>query len=264
MTRRGTKQYHRGRRKKRKGGIVSSIILIVALIVFVVSAWQLFVIYRGYQEGESEYKEVEKIAINTKKDKDTGKKEYIVDFDALSEINPEVVAWIRFEEPAVINYPVVQGEDNNKYLYKTFKGYDNTVGTIFVNAANAPDFNDKNTIIYGHYMNNGTMFNELEKYQDENFWKKYPYFYIYTPDGKQIKYHIYSAGVVKDTSEGYTCRFENDAAFESFVNVTKSSSYYETGVEVGPNAQVVTLSTCTKDNNDDRMVIHAVKEEVMP
>ena len=53
-----------------------------------------------------------------------------MDFDALRQINPDVVAWIRFDEPAVINYPVVQGSDNSEYLSKTFKGYDNTVGTI--------------------------------------------------------------------------------------------------------------------------------------
>lgn len=78
-----------------------------------------------------------------------------------------MVAWIRFDEPAVINYPVVQGSDNSEYLSKTFKGYDNTVGTIFVNAYNHADFNDRNTIIYGHYMYNGTMFNELEQYHEK-------------------------------------------------------------------------------------------------
>lgn len=250
------KKYHRGRRKKKKGGILSTIILIIALAVFAVSAYQLYKIYSGYHKGESEYESLEKIAISKEDER------YRVDFDALREINPDVVAWIRFEEPAVINYPVVQGVDNDEYLYKTFKGYDNTVGTIFVNSYNHPDFNDKNTIIYGHYMYNGTMFNELEKYHEEEFWKKYPFFYIYTPDGAQIKYQIYSAGVVKDTSEGYECQFEDDAAFEAFVNATKAASLYDTGVEVGTDAQVVTLSTCTKDNNDDRTVIHGVKVEV--
>ena len=257
------KKYHRGRRKKKKkGSIISTIILIVALAVFSISAWQLYKIYNGYHKGEAEYDELEKIAITTQKNKETGEECFTVDFDALREINPDVIGWIRFEEPKVINYPVVQGADNDEYLYKTFKGYDNTVGTIFVNASNHPDFNDKNTIIYGHYMYNGTMFNDLEKYKDRDFWEKYPYFYIYTPDGAEIKYHIYSAGIVKDTSENYTYQFSDDAAFASFLDVTKNASFYETGVEPGADAQIVTLSTCTKDNNDDRMVIHAVKEEV--
>ena len=157
------KKYHRGRRKKKKGGIVSTVILIVAVIVFVVSAFQLGKIYYGYSKGKTEYHDLEETAISTKDDR------FRVDFDALREINPDVVAWIRFDEPSIINYPVVQGKDNEEYLDKTFKGYENTVGTIFVNVDNHPDFNDKNTIVYGHRMNNKTMFNRLEEYKDQEF-----------------------------------------------------------------------------------------------
>jgi len=253
------KKYHRGRRKKRGiGGIISTLILIIALGVFCYSAFQLLKIQNGYKKGEDEYDEIEQTAVSI----DEKEERYRVDFDTLREMNPDVVAWIRFEEPTVINYPVVQGKDNEEYLHKTFKGYENTVGTIFVNADNHPDFNDRNTIIYGHYMYNGTMFNDLEKYKDKEFWEKYPCFYIYTPDGAEIKYHIYAAGVVKDTSEGYTYQFADDAAFQSFLEKTKASGAYDTGVELGMDSQVVTLSTCTRDNNDDRMVIHAVKAEV--
>lgn len=253
------KKYHRGRRKKRGiGGIVSTIILVVAIGVFCYSAFQLFKIHDGYKKGEDEYREIEKASISIDKEEER----YTVDFDALRELNPDVVAWIRFEEPAVINYPVVQGKDNEEYLHKTFKGYENTVGTIFVNAGNQPDFCDRNTIIYGHYMNNGTMFHKLEEYEEKEFWETHPCFYLYTPDGAEIKYHIYAAGVVKDTSESFTYQFADDAAFESFLDTTKAIGTYDTGVEPGIDSQVVTLSTCTKDNNDDRMVIHAVKAEI--
>ncbi|XCP84998.1 class B sortase [Roseburia hominis] len=253
------KKYHRGRRKKASiGGIISTIILIVAVCVFCYSAFQLVQIQSGYKKGENEYDEIEEKAVSI----DTEEDRYRVDFDTLRELNPDVVAWIRFDEPSVINYPVVQGKDNEEYLHKTFKGYDNTVGTIFVNVDNHPDFNDRNTIIYGHYMYNGTMFNDLEDYLDKEFWEKYPCFYIYTPDGAEIKYHIYAAGVVKDTSEGYTYQFADDAAFQSFLDTTKASGDYDTGVELDLSSQVVTLSTCTKSNNNDRMVIHAVKTGV--
>lgn len=259
------KHYHRGRREKKKGGIISTIILIVAICVFVFSAFQLYKIFSGYHKGESEYDDLAKIAISQEQtgDEDTSTDTRLqIDFDALRQINPDVVAWIKFDEPAIINYPVVQGTDNSEYLSKTFKGYENTVGTIFVNAYNNADFNDRNTIIYGHYMYNGTMFNELEEYYDKAFWEAHPYFYIYTPDGAKITYQIYAIGVVKDTSEGYTYQFADDAAFASFLEVTKSSSLYDTGVEVGNDSQIVTLSTCTKKNNDERTVIHGVKVNV--
>lgn len=254
------KHYHRGRRKKRTkkqlvGRVISTLILLVAIGVFCYSGYQLYRIFHGYHEGEAEYDSlIETAVIENEKDNS-----FQVDFDALRAINPDVVGWIRFIEPSIINYPVVQGKDNAEYLYKTFKGYDNTVGTIFVNAYNQANFEDQNTIIYGHYMYNGTMFNDLDKYKEEEFWQRYPYFYIYTPDGKELRYDIYSAGIVKDTSGSYTYQFTDEASFTEFVELTKSISNYDTGVQVGADAQIITLSTCTKDNNDDRFVIHAVK-----
>lgn len=263
------KYSRRGRRKKKKkGGIISTVILIVAICVFAFSAFQLFKIFNGYHKGESEYDDLVKLAVTEDKvDDEADSKDgnrFTVDFDALRQINPDVVAWIRFDEPAVINYPVVQGSDNSEYLSKTFKGYDNTVGTIFVNAYNHADFNDRNTIIYGHYMYNGTMFNELEQYHEKSFWEKYPYFYIYTPDGNVNTYQIYSVGVVKDTSEGYTYQFADDTAFASFLEATKASSLYDTGVEVGSDSQIVTLSTCTREGNDERTIVHGVRVNVQP
>ena len=170
-----------------------------------------------------------------------------------------MVAWIRFEEPEVINYPVVQGQDNAEYLYKTFKGYDNTVGTIFLNVFNHATFTDRNTLIYGHYMYNGTMFNELDEYREEEFWKKHPFFYIYTPDGKEIKYHIYSVAEVIDGQESHMYDFPTDEDFQNFIDATVQKSFYDTGVVPDLNSQVVTLSTCTKENNNHRLVVHGVK-----
>lgn len=256
---------HRGRRKRKKryritaGTIVSKIILIIALAVFAYSAFQLFEIYYGYHEGEAEYEEIEKAAISIDNEEDD---RYRVDFDALKEINPDVVAWIRFDEPAIINYPVVQGQDNEEYLHKTFKGYDNTVGSIFVNVDNNPDFSDRNTIIYGHHMNNGTMFNELEKYEDKEFWEKYPCFYIYKPDGAQLKYHIYSVGIVKDVADNYMYQFADDDTYQKFLNTTKESALYDTGIIPDLTSKIVTLSTCTKANNDERLVVHGLLAEV--
>lgn len=251
------KHYHRGRRKKNtKGGIISSIILIVALIVFCFSAFQLYQIFGGYYRGQKEYDKVKDLAVE-KEDKE----EFRVNFDELLKINPDTVGWIRFYPgPEQINYPLVQGEDNDLYLSKTFSANDNTVGAIFVNYMNNSDFNDKNTIIYGHRMKDNSMFHDLEKYQDESFWKDHQYFYIYTPDGREITYHIYSAGIVKDTSDTYLTEFADQAAFESFLESTKISAAYDTGVDVTADDMVVTLSTCTAASDDNRMVVRGVKE----
>lgn len=262
------KHYHRGRRKKKsaknrkkgKGGIISTIVLIVALAVFCFSAFQLYQIFSGYHEGKKEYDEVRELAVTGDGEEDE-QEDFRVNFDELLGVNSDTVGWIRFyPEPSTINYPLVQTDDNDLYLSKTFSANENTVGAIFVNCYNNADFNDKNTIIYGHRMKDSSMFHDLEKYQDESFWKDNQYFYIYTPDGREITYHIYSAGIVKDTSDTYLTEFATDEDYQAFLESTKIAGAYDTGVEVTTDDVVVTLSTCTAASDDNRMVVRGVKE----
>ena len=128
---------------------------------------------------------------------------------------------------------------------------------------NSPDFSDKNAIIYGHRMKDGSMFRKLEDYKDKEFWEENPYFYIYTPDGKELTYHIYSAGTVLDTADTYLTSFESDEEFMGFVNYTKSTSAYNTGVEIEEDDRVVTLSTCTASSDNHRFVVHGVLEKAV-
>lgn len=242
-------------KKSRKGGLISTIILIVALIVFCFSAFQLFKIFNGYHQGQKEYDEIKSLAVEG-----DDKEDFRVNFEELLNINPDTVGWIRFyPEPSQINYPLVHTDNNDLYLSKTFSANDNTVGAIFVNCYNNANFNDKNTIIYGHRMKDNSMFHDLEKYQDESFWKDNQYFYIYTPDGREITYHIYSAGIVKDTSDTYLTEFNSQEEYEAFLESTKIASAYDTGVEVTGDDVVVTLSTCTAASDDNRMVVRGVK-----
>ena len=100
--------------------MLSNIILAVSLGVFVVAGFQLIRIGKGYQDGRKEYKEIEKAATEEKKDKNDEEK-FTVDFEKLAEMNPDVIGWLRFDpEPSVINYPIVQGKDNQEYLHRTF------------------------------------------------------------------------------------------------------------------------------------------------
>lgn len=257
------KHYHRGRRKKKRS-ILSSLILIVAIGVFCFSGFQLFQIIKGYRDGEKEYDKIfaEVVSITNDKKGGSGTK-FSVDFDKLRMMNTDTVGWIRFEQPEVINYPIVQTGDNDKYLYKTFQGYENTVGSIFVNCYNRSDFEDRNTIVYGHRMYNGTMFNKLGEYEDKSFWQKYPYFYIYKEDGTEMKYHIYSVGIINELSPIYNWVFEDDEEFQAFIDETKSSSFYDTGIEVDVDDKVVVLSTCTNVREEERLVVIGVREEVV-
>lgn len=253
--------HHGGRRKSRKArrkNMILNVILVAAIVVFCVSAFKLLQIGKGYKDGQSEYEKVRDVAIKNADDKE----KFRVDFDELMKINKDTVGWIRFyKEPSQINYPVVQGADNDLYLHKTFSANENTLGAIFVDAAASSDFTDKNTIIYGHRMKDGSMFRKLEEYKDEDFWKENPYFYIYTPDGREITYKIYSVGQVLDTSDTYLTSFASDEEYQTFLDMTMKEADYDTGVKVTTDDTVVTLSTCTAASDEHRFVVRGVKEK---
>lgn len=250
----------RGRRKKKQKNLMTNIVLAVAFAVFCISAFQLIKICKGYYDGRSEYDKIRDLALENKKGGNDDGPRFQVDFDELLALNPDTIAWIRFDpEPAAINYPVVQGKDNEEYLHKTFSANENTLGTIFLNVDNSAGFRDENSILYGHYMNDGSMFRHLEDYKDKAFWEANPYFYIYTPDGEELVYHIYSTGEVLDTSDTYLTDFPTNDDYQKFLNMTKEVAMYDTGVEVTTADTIVTLSTCTSANNDHRFVVRGVK-----
>lgn len=255
----------RNRKKKNKAGnIISTIILVIAVCMFVVAAYQLFLNVLPYYQGGKDYNKVKELAVQTdsKDDKDSEGAEttgFKVDFAALLEMNPDTVAWIRFDEPSIISYPVVKSQDNQEYLTKTFTANDNKLGAIFVDKDCTTDFSGRNTIIYGHHLNyGGEMFSRLNEYAEESFCKAHPYFYIYTPDGKTRTYQVFSAGVVKDTADNYMISFATDEDFAKYIELCRNSSNYTVDVDVNAQSKIVSLSTCTNVNEDERFMLQGV------
>ena len=249
----------KGRKKKNQKraafDVVSGTILIVAVCVFVFSLYQLVMMLVPYHTGGQEYDEIKDLAITS----DGGAEGFSVDFDALLEINPDTIAWIRFDEPSIINYPVVKSADNNEYLTKTFAENDNKLGAIFMDMRNSSDFSDRNTIIYGHHLNvSPDMFSRLHLYEDEEFCKEHPDFYIYTPDGSVRTYTVFSAGVVNAVSDNYDIEFASDEEFEQYIQTCRASSNYQVDVDVNAQSQIVSLSTCTGDQRDERFLLQGV------
>ena len=244
------------KQKRAAFNFASGGVLIIAACVFIFSLYQLITMLIPYYSGGEEYDKIKNIAITA----DEEGKGFTVDFDALLKENEDTVAWIRFDEPAVINYPVVKSADNNEYLTKTFTTNDNKLGAIFVDMRNSNDFSDKNTFIYGHHLNvGGEMFSELLKYENESFCKKHPNFYIYTPDGKVRTYKVFSAGVVKDTADNYKLDYATDADYEAYLKLCEESSNYKVeDVELTAQSQIVSLSTCTNVRDDERFLVQGV------
>lgn len=264
------KRQKRSRQKKKSGLFdkVTMVVLVVAVCVFAFSLYQLVRTMVPYYSGGKEYDKLKNKAITVQEQTDdpgdVSGDTFKVDFDVLLQENPDTVAWIRFDEPSIISYPVVKSADNKEYLTKTFSANDNKLGAIFMDMRNQNDFSDRNTFIYGHNMKvGGEMFSQLNEYASEDFYKAHPYFYIYTPDGKTRTYEVFSAGVVKDSAEVYNLNITTDEEFEAYLAECKSTSNYVTSPGVDRNSKIVSLSTCTNVNEDERFLLQGVliKEE---
>ena len=134
--------------------IFSNIILVAAVLVFLFAGYKLYGIFSEYNKAENAYEDIQESVVkepeqsqNNEKDNEGGKKGtpmLQVDFSKLIKMNGDVVAWICFEEPSVINYPIVKSKDNQEYLTQTFEKKKNGSGALFVDMNNAGDFSDKN------------------------------------------------------------------------------------------------------------------------
>lgn len=247
------------KQQRKKKLIVINIVLLLLIILLIFVGYKAYGILSEYHKAAKEYEEIQEIAISENEGEQNEDTFIQVDFAKLSEINPEVVAWIRFEEPSVINYPIVQSVDNEKYLTSTFEGTENGAGCIYMDADNAGDFSDKNTFIYGHYKKNGHMFGSLGKYKDADYYSNHPYFDIYTPDGYKTRYQIFAVTVVDSSSDSYKKVYVNGEEYKNYIDMIKKLSLYETGVEVAEDSHIVSLSTCTNVRIEERLLIHGVR-----
>lgn len=178
-----------------------------------------------------------------------------IDLAALREVNPDVLGWIRIPGTKV-DYPLLQGEDNEYYLYRTWDDRRNSVGSIFLESRNSPDLTDYNTIIYGHNMNNGSMFASIRNYVTQKYWEEHPYVYLLT-DAGVYRYEIFSSYKTKTDSRAYGLSFQQKQTREEFVQHSLENAKFDTGIVPGEMDRILTLSTCAGGGYTTRWVIQA-------
>ena len=183
-----------------------------------------------------------------------------VDLSALRAVNPDVVGWI-FIPGSKVNYPIVQGEDNQYYLEHTWDGQKNSAGSIFLEASNGADFKDCRSILYGHNMADMSMFAILHNYANIYYVKTFPYVYLVTDEGV-LRYEIYSTYKAAVDSKTYALGL-GQRIMASFIKMTLDESELDLGIIPAETDRILTLSTCT-GNYENRRVVHArlVMEEV--
>lgn len=249
---------------KKGGSLLTTLIMLIAFGILAVSVYQIVMMVLPYYTGGQEYDKVKEMAVTEPDSGEEGGEKkpgdgFQVDFEALLAENPDTVAWIRMEEPAIISYPVVKSRDNEEYLTKTFSANDNKLGAIFLDKRSHSSFTDRNSFIYGHNLKvGGEMFSQLSAYADEEFCKQHPYFYIYTPDGMTKVYQVFSAGVVKAVAENYNLNYNTDEDFLNYLELCKNSSNYQVEADLHAGSRIVSLSTCTNVLEDERFLVQGV------
>lgn len=186
-----------------------------------------------------------------------------IDFASLQAVNPDVYAWIHIEGTN-IDYPVVQSrEDNTYYLDHSWEKKDLAAGAIFTQTYNHQDFQDYNTVIYGHRMSdaNPTMFHDLHNYMDMDYLKQHQDVIIYTPE-HIFTYKIFAAVVYDDklipSYYNFTIEEQRQNFLDSIYASTDLRNQFADDMEVGTQDRLLTLSTCLEGEASHRFLVEAV------
>ena len=243
------------RKKKRLtkiGRRLLYLLLFFSLFLLAGSWYYIYSFHLSYKEGEESYREIN---IVREKEDETGENKH----DVLKKINDDYIGWLK-QEDSVINYPLVQGKDNDYYLEHLFDGNKNHMGCIFMDFENQKDFSDKNTFIYGHHTNTGTMFYSLESYKDQNYYNKHKTLSLETKDANYV-IKPFAGLLVKGTDFFIQITFKNNEEFMNYVRSIRKESIFESPVTVKPSDKLLTMVTCTDDFYDARLAIFCVLEE---
>lgn len=244
-------------KKKRKltkfGRILSDIVIVVCLIIAGFSGWNLYKELHEYKESKETYEKLTPEVVIENPDTNEVDTAPLFDWEKLKQINEDFVGWIRLDD-STVDYPFVQGTDNEYYLRHLFDGTYNNSGCVFMDVNNNRDFSDKNTILYAHNMKNGTMFASIEKYKDASYYDGHKVIHIYT---EAATYDVYPvAGIVTDGQDDYVrTSFNDDNDFMSYVNRFVSSSTFTSEQSIESTDRIVMLSTCNYDRSDGRYVL---------
>lgn len=240
------------------------ILLIICIAVFVVSVVMLAKIIVGYSEADDFYNKINSGVDTENNEKDNSDVpnrliELSLYVQELKTQYPDIVGYINI--PSIgISYPVVQSGDNDYYLNHLIDGTENTSGAIFLDYRISKEpLETKNTVLYGHNMNNGSMFHGIEEFfNDRSLF-----------DNAVIEYVTETAIYVYEPFALYRCdafypfymyEFSNEENYLDFCNMISEKAYYLSDVEYDGTSSLISLATCVNSltTKNARYIYHAV------
>lgn len=254
---------------------IFSLLTVLFAAVFLISAWQLssglreYRVSRNAYEALDEYVSFEAPSPPTEKapPAETMPTEItaepteppdvsawpVVDFEQLTQLNPEVVGWVYIEGTG-IHYPLVKGTDNRFYLNHLFDGTYNSSGSIFLDYRCDAAFSDPHSVIYGHHMRNGTMFAELMGYKKQSFYDEHPDVLLVTPDA-YYRIRLFSGYVADNSADAWDLTLSGEQ-WENWLEKIQKKSCFLPASLPEPDDRIVTLSTCSHEFSDAKFVVH--------
>ena len=188
-------------------------------------------------------------------DKSQQKVDVPVDFAALKRINKDIYAWVNIPNTPV-DYPVLQNKKNGYYLNRDIEKKWSVYGSIYTEDYNNKDFNDFNTLLYGHNMKNGTMFGSLKKFRDASFFEENRYINVYM-ENRILKYEIFAACTWDNkhilANRNFALAENRTSYLEEIFSVRDMNSQVAKDISVSADDRIITLSTCM--NNDEKRFI---------
>ncbi len=244
--------------------IISDILILILLIVVAVSGYNLFKIFSEYQAGTSEYdrtadqyvETMDASAETSSEDEDSAIVCPIsVDFDSLLSENSDVIGWI-YSENTQINYPVLQGKDNDQYLHTMINGQYNSSGSIFMDYADDASLNGFKAVLYGHHMKNGSMFASLRQYRTQEFYDEHTTMWYLTPT-QTYRLDVIAGYIGEDSSIIYA-PFYDQETLDQYLEFALSRTTF-TANQIPENIdKILVLSTCSYETEDARYVVVTV------
>lgn len=249
----------------KKGGGVWRVVFVIALIVFLVSVISLGVMAFSYLQGQMKYNDTAKDSgLDTDDIASAELAEVSVDWDALLAVNSDTVAWL-YVPNTNINYPVVRGDDNEYYLTHSFDGDEGWLanyGSIFLDYQNKPDWSDQSNFIYGHHMNDGSMFTDLVNMTDQKRFDECRTLYLLTPQGN-FKLRSFAMLHLEVDEDIVQMNFATPEDMKAYVQDKIDKSVVNPGniPAVADITKTFALFTCDNVSLDGRYILYAYVEE---
>jgi len=238
-------------KKLNKKKIILNVLIVIFLIALIVSIVYIAKWLIDSRENKKIAEKVSEAIIENVEEE----LEYKVDFEKLKEINNQIVAYLKVNGTK-IEYAVVQAKDNNYYLRRNLDKKYNVGGSIFMDYKNKLDGTDKNIVIYGHNIKDGSMFGTLKNILDEEWYNNEENYIIdLITEKEEQKYQVFSVYKIKNEDYYIDTEFKKNE-FKKFIKTLKDRSIKNFGIEVTEEECILTLSTCA-NNNKYRIVLHA-------